>query len=75
MPEIYIPTHPLIAEAARTLIPEHIESSPNLGWLPTLGEADISRLRRTEEDKVVLKIYMDYLRGRHEAMKHKIRGY
>jgi hypothetical protein len=70
MPElqIFIPLHPLIAEARR-----HVARVQTIGyassvsattrWAVILREADIARLRYGEVDKAALRVYMDYLQG------------
>ncbi|KAH8674401.1 hypothetical protein BGZ60DRAFT_513795 [Tricladium varicosporioides] len=63
---IFIPLHPLIAEARQHAT--HIQAvgyassvSPGTRWASVLGRADISRLRCSEADKVALRTYMNYL--------------
>jgi hypothetical protein len=68
MPEldIFIPLHPLIAEArrhtSRALMLGHASGvSETSKWPSTLGEADISGVRCTDEDRVALRNYLDHL--------------
>jgi hypothetical protein len=64
---IFIPLYPLIADArryaARALTPGHASGvSETSRWPSTLGGADISRVRCSEEDRVALRNYLDYLK-------------
>jgi len=65
---IHIPLHPLIAEARRHTADVQVigyasNVSPTTRWASILGVADISRLICAEDDRVVLKAYMEYLQG------------
>jgi hypothetical protein len=61
MPElgIFIPLHPLIAEARRHASGVFETSK----WSSIVGGADISGVKCAEEDRVALRNYLDYLRG------------
>jgi hypothetical protein len=64
---IFIPLYPLIANArqyaACALMPRHASGvSKTSKWPSTLGGADISRVRCSEEDKVALRNYLNYLK-------------
>jgi hypothetical protein len=74
-----LPLHPLIAEARNYIAnpqkPGHCEDLA-LPWPPTLGKDNISKLKCTEKDKLVLQQYMDYLRNRRPSSpKSSILGF
>lgn len=63
---VFIPLHPLIAEArrhaARTMIhmsPDGVSSTTK--WPSALGQVDLSQLNCLEADRVALRNYFEYL--------------
>ncbi|RDL36283.1 uncharacterized protein BP5553_06895 [Venustampulla echinocandica] len=65
---IFMPLHPLIAEARRhaavvQTVGYASSVSPTTRWASILGKADISGLRCAEPDRAALHAYMEYLQG------------